>query len=104
MVRSVAFGSTTPAAQSEDKEICIREVVLAAGRTKESGLDCKVGKLAKKLLLTDQPHFVFPKKQIYANGQLIEANMWLQSQRSYIERALATLERAWSSRTSTQLQ
>ena len=88
MVRSVAFGF---AAQSDDNEICIREVVLAAGRTKEDGLDCKVGKLAKELLLADQPNFVFPKKQIYANGQLIEANMWKESQRRYVEIALASL-------------
>ena len=88
MVRSIAFGS---AAQSDDREICIREVVLASGRTKEVGLDCKVGKLAKKLLLVDQPDFVFPKKQIYANGQLIEANMWKESQRRYVEIALASI-------------
>ena len=88
MVRTVAFGST--ADPQSDKEICIREVINAAGRSKE-GLDCKVGKLAKKLLLVDHPTFVFPKKQIYANGQLIEANMWLDSQRVYIERALASL-------------
>ena len=43
------------------------------------------------MYMTDHPGFVFPKKQIYANGQLIEANMWLSSQRSYIERALASL-------------
>ena len=88
MVRTVAFGST--ADPQSDKEICIREVINAAGRSKE-GLDCKVGKLAKKLLLVDHPTFVFPKKQIYANGQLIEANMWLASQKAYIERALASL-------------
>ena len=61
-----------------------------AGRQKE-GLDCKVGKLAKKLLLDDHPAFVFPKKQIYANVQLVQANMWLQSQRPYIVAALASI-------------
>jgi len=92
MVRTVAFG---PASSTDlpptDKEVCVREVILAAGRAREAGLDCKVGKLAKKLYLVDQPTFKFPKKQIYANGQLIEANMWRESQRGYIERALASL-------------
>ena len=90
MVRTVAFGSTSSTDTQSDKEICIREIINAAGRSKE-GLDCRVGKIAKKLLLVDQPTFVFPKKQIYANGQLIEANMWLQSQRGYIEQALASM-------------
>ena len=91
MVRTVAFGSAFATRPEEDKEICIREVINAAGRAREVGLDCKVGKLAKKLLLADEPGFVFPKKQIYANGQLIEANMWVHSQRPYVERALASL-------------
>ena len=87
MIRTVAFGSSST--EPVDKEICIREVINAAGRAREPALDCKVGKLAKRLLLADEPGFVFPKKSIYANGQLIEANMWLQSQRSYILRALS---------------
>ena len=90
MIRTVAFGASSTDLPV-DQEICIREVINAAGRARETGLDCKVGKLAKKLLLADQPGFAFPKKQIYANGQLIEANMWLQSQRPYIERALASI-------------
>ena len=92
LVRTVAFGSSsTDLPVDRDKEVCVREVILAAGRAREAGLDCKVGKLAKKLYLVDHPTFKFPKKSIYANGQLIEANMWLQSQRGYIERALASL-------------
>jgi hypothetical protein len=91
MVRSVAFGSASSTDHPADKEVCVREVILEAGRTREVGLDCKVGKLAKKLYLAEHPGFTFPKKNIYANGQLIEANMWLASQRPYIERALASL-------------
>ena len=79
MVRTVAFGtsssSTTPEIP-EDKEICIREVVNAAGRAKEVGLDCKVGKLAKKLLLTDQPEFVFNRKNIYCNKKSMDMKNW----------------------------
>ena len=91
MIRTVAFGSSSASADPINKEICIREVINAAGRAREAGLDCKVGKVAKKLLLAEQPGHVFPKKSIYCNGQQIEANMWLESQRSYIERALASL-------------
>ena len=93
MIRTVAFGSAAASTdqQPQDKEICIREVINSAGRAREVGLDCKVGKHAKKLLLADQPQYVFPKKSIYCNGQVIEANMWLASQKVYIERALATM-------------
>ena len=92
MVRTVAFGSASSSTEQQaDKETCIRQVIMEQGRTRETGLDCKVGKLAKKMYLSDHPGFTFPKKNIYANGQMIEANMWLQSQRPYIERALAQL-------------
>ena len=93
MVRTVAFGSSSSSTGPPvDKEICIREVINAAGRARESGLDCKVGKLAKKLYLAEHPDFVFPKKSIYANGQLLNnVNMWTYSQKSYIERALASM-------------
>ena len=90
MVRTVAFGSSSTD-QPADKEVCVREVINAAGRARETGLDCKVGKLAKKLYLAEHPGFVLPKKSIYANGQLIECNMWLSSQRAAIEQALAQL-------------
>ena len=88
MIRTVAFGAPS---SPVEKEVCIREVIASAGRTREVGLDCRVGKVAKKLLLAEHPGHVFPKKSIYCNGQQIEANMWLESQRSYIQRALASL-------------
>ena len=92
MVRTVAFGAGASTDQPQDKEICIRELVNAAGRARESpGIDQKVGKLAKKMYLAEHPEYVFPKKNIYCQGQLISANMWLASQKAYIERALASL-------------
>ena len=94
MIREVAFGSSSASTDSQpaDNEICIREVVNAAGRARESpGIDMKIGKMAKKLLLLDDPSYVFPKKRIFAGGQAIDANVWKQSQRGYIERALASL-------------
>ena len=99
MVRTIAFASSssssTPVATPErplDKEICIREFVNSSGRQKESpGLDIKIGRLAKKLLLEHNPSYIFQKKTIFANGQSLSANMWLESQKVYIERALATM-------------
>ena len=92
MIREVAFCSSSTDSQPADNEICIREVVNAAGRARESpGIDMKIGKMAKKLLLLDDPSYVFPKKRIFAGGQAIDANVWKQSQRGYIERALASL-------------
>ena len=96
MIRSVGFGSTSSTdLPPVDKEICIREVINAAGRAREAGLDCKVGKLAKKLYLAEHPGFVFPKNSIYANGQLIEASC---------DRAgsIPTIKGRWSSQTNTR--
>jgi hypothetical protein len=92
MIREIAFGAAASSTdQPQDKEICIREIINAAGRGREVGLDCKLGKAAKKLLLSDKPQYVFPRKNIFCNGQSMECNMWLASQRSYIERALAAM-------------
>ena len=95
MMRSIAWSGSSSSTDppQTDKEICIREVVNQAHRSRESpGIDIKVGKLAKKFYLADHPEYVFPKKSIYANGQLISGvNMRTESQKSYIERALATI-------------
>ena len=92
MIRAIAFGSASSSEQPTDKEICIREVVNAAGRARESpGIDIRTGALAKKLYLADHPTFVFPKKTIWAGGQECQANSWKRSQKGYIDRALASL-------------
>ena len=49
------------------------------------------GTKAKKLYLDDHPGYTFPKKDVYANGQLVQANRWLESMRPYLERALEAL-------------
>ena len=41
--------------------------------------------------MKDLPAYSFPKKSIYCNGQLIEANIWYVSQKKYLEQALAML-------------
>ena len=92
MIRAIAFGSASSSEQPIDKEICIREVVNAAGRARESpGIDIKTGALAKKLYLADHPTYVVPKKTIWAGGQECRANSWKHSQKGYIDRALASL-------------
>ena len=50
-----------------------------------------LAKKAKRLYLDDHPGFVFPKKDIFANGQLIQANRWVASVLPYLERALQQL-------------
>ena len=92
MIRTASFGAAASSTdQPQDKEICIREIINAAGRGREVGLDCKLGKAAKKLLLSDKPQYVFPRKNMFCNGQSMEGNMWLASQKVYIERALAAM-------------
>ena len=90
MIRTAAFDA---AIADVDPEICIRGVLSAAGH-RGPGLDCKVGKLAKKLYMKAHPDFVFPKKNIYANGQLVEANIWKASQRKFVDTAIAELTQA----------
>ena len=104
MVRTVAFGGPTSSTDTQsDKEICIREVINAAGRSKE-GLDCKVGKLAKQLYVTDHPEYVFPKKQIYADGQLISVNIGKKVKGPTLNEPWLNYKRAWSLLISTQTQ
>ena len=54
-------------------------------------MDTKVGKLAKRLYLEAHPDYTFKKKEIYANGQLCQANIWRDSQRPVLQEALAKL-------------
>ena len=74
----------------QDREICIKQVLLERG-LRRPGLDAQVGKLAKKLLLDENPSYEFVKKDIVCNGQVLQANVWKESQRSYVDQALAQL-------------
>ena len=55
------------------------------------GQHITLGKKAKKMYMNDHPGFDFPKKDVYANGQLIQANKWTTSMQSYLEQALQQL-------------
>ena len=91
MIRTATFEeSSSSSPEPEDPEICIRGVLAAKG-LRGGGLDCSVGKLAKRLFLQDNPGHTFAKKQIFANGQVAQANVWRSSMLPYMERAIAQL-------------
>ncbi len=71
-----------------DKDVCLQAFCASRGKP---GQHVALGKKAKKLYLEDNPGYVFPKKTVFANSQLIEANRWTESMQSYLERALAAL-------------
>ena len=78
-----------PALQgSTDKDICLQQFCMERGR---AGMHGQLGKKAKALYLADNPGYTFPKKDVYANGQIVQANRWTESMRDYLERALGTL-------------
>ena len=57
----------------------------------KKGQEAALGKKAKKLYLEDHPGFTFPKKTIFAQGQMVPANRWTESMKPYLERALEAL-------------
>jgi hypothetical protein len=84
MISQATFG-TEPTRQDE---ICLRKFVMDSGR-RQIGMEARVGKAAKRLYLQDFPEYTFPKKKVNCNGQMVDVNMWFESQRAYLERALA---------------
>jgi hypothetical protein len=89
MINSAMFSAVEGA--PDDKEICIRGFLLEQG-VRTFGMDIKLGMLAKKLYLDANPGYVFAKKMIYANGQMCSANIWRESQRPFLQRALTMLQ------------
>ena len=85
--------SEAPKDTAQAKEICIREFLQRSGH-RDASIDSRLGKTAKALLLKDNPAYVFPKKEIYANGQMLRANVWYEYQSKYLEQALALLTQA----------
>ena len=72
----------------EDKDICLQQFCAERGK---AGGHISLGKKAKKLYLDDHPGYTFPKKDVFANGQIIQANRWVASMMPYLERALQLL-------------
>jgi hypothetical protein len=72
----------------QDRDICLQQFCAERGKP---GNHISLGKKAKKLYLEDHPGYTFPKKDVYANGQIIQANRWTESMRGYLERGLQLL-------------
>ena len=88
MITTAAF---TQAGQLEGEgggDICLQQFCASRGKR---GQEAALGKKAKKMYLEDHPGFAFPKKTIFAQGQMVEANRWTTSMVAYLERALQAL-------------
>ena len=72
----------------EDNDICLQQFCAQNGK---AGKHVMLGKKAKQLYLSDNPEFIFPKKTVFANGQMIEANRWTESMKKYLGEALLLL-------------
>ena len=89
MITSAAFVSEQPALQdARDRDVCLQQFCAERGR---GGCHISLGKKAKALYLTEHPTYEFPKKDVFANGQLVQANRWTASMLPYLERALAMI-------------
>ena len=86
MITTAAF--TGQGQLTDDKDVCLQQFCAERGRP---GGHISLGKKAKKLYLEDYPGYVFLKKDVYANGQIIQANRWVESMLPYLERALQLL-------------
>ena len=87
MITTAAFTQGQLLADN-DRDICLQQFCAERGK---AGGHISLGKKAKKLFLDDHPSYTFTKKDVYANGQIIQANRWVESMRPYLERALQLL-------------
>ena len=53
----------------EDKDVCLQQFCAERGKP---GGQISLGKKAKRLYLDDHPGYVFLKKDVHANGQIIQ--------------------------------
>ena len=70
-----------------DDEINIRTFLTEHG-IRDPSMDCKLGKVGKRLYLDDHPDYEFQQTQILVGGQVVPADIWKKSMESYLERAL----------------
>ena len=70
-----------------DDEINIRTFLTNHG-IRDPSMDCKLGKVGKRLYLEAHPDYEFQQKQILVGGQIVLANIWKKSMEPYLERAL----------------
>ena len=88
MITTAAFTQGHLEDRDQDADICLQQFCASRGK---KGLEAVLGKKAKKMYLEDNPGYQFPKKTIFAQGQMVEANRWTASMASYLERALEAL-------------
>ena len=101
MLNQITFEQ--PQVAAGDREICVRHFLQQQG-IRDAKMDSRLGKAAKALFLADNPDYIFPKKDIYANGQMITANVWYAPQRLYLERALDIIRGATQTTTRAATQ
>ena len=78
------------------KELCVRTFLLQYTKDPkavESAFGKQVAKLKREQLSKDGKAPEIPKKQIYANGQTVNANLDFESDRGIFEQAWAALRR-----------
>ena len=78
------------------KELCVRTFLLQHTRdpkSVESAFGRQVAKLKKEQLISEGKEPEIPKKQIYANGQTVNANLYFETDRGIFEQAWAALRR-----------
>ena len=78
------------------KELSVRTFLLQYTndpRSVESAFGRHLAKLKKEELVKEGKEPVLPKKQIYANGQTVNANMYLESDRALFEQAWSDMKR-----------
>ena len=76
------------------KELCIRTFLLQHTRdpkSVESAFGRQVAKLKREKLIREGQKPDIPKKQIYANGQTVNANLYFEPDRALFEQAWATM-------------
>jgi hypothetical protein len=87
IITTAAFANMQPGSSSV-RDICLQQFCMEHGKP---GKHISLGKQAKKLFLADNPGFLFEKKDIFCNGQMIKANRWTEVMRPYLEQALAEM-------------
>ena len=76
------------------KELCIRTFLLQYTKdpkTVESTFGKQVAKLKREQLIQEGKTPEIPKKQIYANGQTVNANLYFETDRNLFEQAWAAM-------------
>lgn len=88
IITTAAFTTEGGGVTSSDRDVCLMQFCAQNGK---AGKHISLGHRAKKLYLADHPDYVFEKKDVFTQGQLVKANRWVESQRPYLERAIADI-------------